>query len=64
MLQFYGWLLAITTAPLSVATSFLVVRMIGGQPLKENTSGWMQSLLSNLEERPMITIIVVRKNRG
>mmetsp|Transcript_29556 Transcript_29556/g.56792 ORF Transcript_29556/g.56792 Transcript_29556/m.56792 type:complete len:267 (+) Transcript_29556:289-1089(+) len=58
--KFYGWLLAVTTAPISVSASFLVVRAIGGQPLKDNTSGWIHKLLGHLEERPMTTVVVLR----
>ena len=62
--QFYGWLLAIIMAPLSVSTSFLVVRSIGGQPLSENSSGWTRAVLSNLDERPYTTIVVVSAPAG
>lgn len=55
-----GWLLAVITAPLSCVVSFVVVRWLGGQPLSEVSSHWMKQIMSNLEDRPLRTVFILR----
>ncbi|HEY8427369.1 MAG TPA: VTT domain-containing protein [Sandaracinaceae bacterium] len=60
----YGEVLGIaagyTGAMVSVATSFLVVRAIGGQPLGDVKRPWMRTILARLEARPIRTVALLR----
>ena len=60
----YGPLLgppaAILGATLSVGVSFILVRTVGGQPLKNLESPRFQRLLNGLHERPLRSMILIR----
>jgi uncharacterized membrane protein YdjX (TVP38/TMEM64 family) len=44
----------------SVTASFVVVRMIGGQPLGSVQRPWMRKILARLEQHPVRTIALLR----
>ncbi|HEY2748091.1 MAG TPA: VTT domain-containing protein [Polyangia bacterium] len=44
----------------SVALSFVVVRAIGGQPLAELRWRWLQRILARLDQRPIVTVALLR----
>ena len=60
----YGTALGIPVAYIgaltSVAVSFVVVRTIGGQPLSAPKRKWVRRALSQLDERPVITVTALR----
>lgn len=49
-----------TGAMVSVATSFVVVRAIGGQPLGDVRRPWMRKILARLETHPITTVAILR----
>lgn len=55
-----GGALGAAGALLSLVTSFVVVRAIGGTPLDDVRSGWLRRLLDNLERRPIATVALAR----
>jgi len=55
-----GGLLAFLGAVASVSASFLVVRAIGGRPLRELGNRWVRRALAQLDARPVATIAVLR----
>jgi uncharacterized membrane protein YdjX (TVP38/TMEM64 family) len=55
-----GFVLAYLGAIVSVSFSFAVVRRIGGTPLKQSTSPWLRRALTQLNQRPIRTVFVLR----
>lgn len=55
-----GGALGSVGALLSLATSFVVVRAIGGTPLGDVRSGWMRRVFDRLERRPIATVALLR----
>ena len=58
--RLWGGLLGGSTAVLSVAVTFLLVRLVGGQPLAKPTRPFMVRVLSRLETHPVATVAVLR----
>jgi uncharacterized membrane protein YdjX (TVP38/TMEM64 family) len=58
----WGSLASVVAATISVAVSFVIVRTIGGQPLKnlEIKRPFLQKPLDHLAERPIRSMIVIR----
>src|SRR5215470_3225438 len=55
-----GGPLAFLGAVASVSASFLVVRAIGGRPLRELRNRWVRRALAQLDARPVATIAILR----
>lgn len=55
-----GGALGSVGALLSLATSFVVVRGIGGTPIGDVRAGWMRRVLDGLERRPIATVALLR----
>lgn len=55
-----GFAIAYAGALLAVSVSFVVVRAIGGRALTRIKWGWAQRLLARLDERPVLTIALLR----
>ena len=55
-----GLFVAYSGAVVSVTTSFLVVRGVGGRTLGMIDNKWLQRALAELDKRPLTTVIVVR----
>jgi uncharacterized membrane protein YdjX (TVP38/TMEM64 family) len=55
-----GGVIAYAGAIGSVSLSFVVVRAIGGQPLAELKWRWARALLARLEQRPVVTVALLR----
>ena len=58
----WGSVASVVAANLSVAASFVIVRAIGGQPLKNATIDrpFLKKPLSHLEDRPIRSMILIR----
>ena len=58
----WGSLASVIAATISVAVSFVIVRTIGGQPLKDLDikRPFLQKPLDHLEERPIRSMIIIR----
>ena len=60
----YGWfwsaLASIVASSIGVVVSFVVVRKVGGQPLREVKLPFLRRLLGRLDRQPILSIIVVR----
>lgn len=56
----WGSVASIVAATISVGVSFVIVRTIGGQPLKEITQPFLKKWLDRLEEEPLRSMIVIR----
>jgi uncharacterized membrane protein YdjX (TVP38/TMEM64 family) len=58
----WGSVASIVAATVSVAVSFIIVRTIGGQPLKglDIKRPFLQKPIDHLEERPIRSMIVIR----
>ncbi len=57
---FLGVAVALLGAIVSVTVSFVVVRRLGGQPLEVLETSWVRRFLDNLDERPIVTVAVLR----
>ncbi|MBW1832402.1 MAG: TVP38/TMEM64 family protein [Deltaproteobacteria bacterium] len=59
---FWGSLASVIAATVSVAVSFVIVRTIGGQPLKDLdvTRPFLQKPFAHLKDRPIRSMIVIR----
>lgn len=57
---FLGVGVALLGAIVSVTVSFVVVRRLGGQPLEVLEASWIRRFLDNLDERPIVTVAVLR----
>ncbi len=57
---FRGGLLALVGAVLAVTVTFLVVRLVGGQPLADVKRPLLKRLLGSLEHRPVRTVVALR----
>ena len=55
-----GGVIAYAGALVSVTFSFFVVRGIGGQALAELKWKWMQRLMARLDQRPILTVALLR----
>ncbi|MDF1862334.1 MAG: VTT domain-containing protein [Verrucomicrobiales bacterium] len=55
-----GAALAFGGSILALTVSFFVVRRIGGQPFRQIRFKWVQRVLSHLEERPLLTVALLR----
>ena len=55
-----GLLIAYMGANLSVITSFVVVRTVGGKTLEKFDNKWLKKALEQLAKRPLVTVIAVR----
>ena len=55
-----GFLASLTGSIVSVATSFAVIRKVGGQPLGEVRAAWVKRVLDHLERRPVRIVAVLR----
>jgi uncharacterized membrane protein YdjX (TVP38/TMEM64 family) len=58
--QVLGFVLAFTGSVGAVISSFVVVRMVGGQPLGGVQNPWLQRMLSHLHDRPIRTVCLLR----
>ena len=58
----WGSVASVIAATISVAVSFVIVRTIGGQPLKNSNikKPFLQKPLDHLEERPIRSMIIIR----
>lgn len=59
---FWGSIASLIAANISVAVSFVIVRAIGGQPLKDLSikRPFLQKPLDHLEDRPIRSMIIIR----
>ncbi|MEO6954052.1 MAG: VTT domain-containing protein, partial [Polyangia bacterium] len=55
-----GGVIGGATALLSVVFTFMIVRVIGGQPLSKPTRPFMQRILAHLADRPISTVAMLR----
>jgi uncharacterized membrane protein YdjX (TVP38/TMEM64 family) len=55
-----GFFVVLLGAVTSVCFSFLVVRRIGGTPLREARNPWLRRMLAGLERHPLRTVFVLR----
>lgn len=55
-----GALIALIGAAVAISVSFFVVRRFGGSALAEIESPWLRRLLSQLDTRPLRSVIVLR----
>lgn len=55
-----GFALAYLGAVISVCFSFMLVRRIGGTPLKQSSSPWLRRVLSRLDQQPIRTVFILR----
>ncbi len=55
-----GFIVVLVGAVTSVCFSFLVVRRIGGTPLKKARNPWLKRMLAGLERHPLRTVFVLR----
>lgn len=55
-----GGVIAYAGALVSVTLSFFVVRGIGGQALAELKWRWVQKVMARLDERPILTVALLR----
>ena len=58
--HFLGFALASIMAPLSCAVSFVVVRRIGGQALTNVQWRFVQRMMTRLERKPVVTVVILR----
>lgn len=58
--HFIGFALALVIAPLSCALSFIVVRRIGGQALANVQWRFVQRMMTRLERKPVVTVVILR----
>lgn len=58
----WGSVASVIAATISVAVSFIIVRTVGGQPLKSTQIGWsfLQKPLDRLEQQPIRSMVVIR----
>lgn len=56
----WGSIASYAGAMVSVATTFIVVRAVGGQPLGDIRRPIMRKILARLEERPVVTVAILR----
>jgi len=56
----WGSFASLIAANISVAVSFVIVRTIGGQPLKNIEKPFLQKPLDHLEDRPIRSMIIIR----
>lgn len=56
----WGSVASIIAATISVGVSFVIVRTIGGQPLKQIKQPFLKKWLDRLEEEPLRSMIVIR----
>jgi uncharacterized membrane protein YdjX (TVP38/TMEM64 family) len=56
----WGAVASVIAATISVGISFVIVRTIGGQPLKEIQAPFVKKWLDRLEEQPLRSMIVIR----
>lgn len=56
----WGSVASIVAATISVGVSFVIVRTIGGQPLKQIKQPFLKKWLDRLEEEPLRSMIVIR----
>ena len=55
-----GFILGLVGAVLSVSVTFIIVRTLGGTPLKEIRFAWVKKVLARLENAPVSTIFILR----
>lgn len=55
-----GALVAILAETIAVCVSFVIVRLIGGQPLAEIRNKWIRKAMNHVESRPLLTVIILR----
>ena len=56
----WGAVASVIAATISVGISFVIVRTIGGQPLKEIKVPFLEKWLDRLEDEPLRSMIVIR----
>lgn len=56
----HGVSLAFGGSMVALTVSFFVVRRIGGQPFRRIRSRWVQRVLSHLEQRPLLSVALLR----
>ncbi len=56
----WGAVASVIAATISVGISFIIVRTIGGQPLKKIQAPFLKKWLDRLEEQPLRSMIVIR----
>jgi uncharacterized membrane protein YdjX (TVP38/TMEM64 family) len=57
---FVGFLVGYVGALVAVSVSFVVVRAIGGRALAEIKWSWARKMLARLDDRPIMTIVILR----
>jgi uncharacterized membrane protein YdjX (TVP38/TMEM64 family) len=55
-----GFLVGYVGALLAVSVSFVVVRAVGGKALSEIKWPWARKILARLDDRPIVTIVILR----
>ena len=55
-----GALVAFVAETIAVCVSFVIVRLIGGQPLAEISNRWLRKAMDHIEARPLLTVIALR----
>jgi len=55
-----GWFAAVATAPLAISCPFWLIRRVGGNALAEIQSPLIRRVLAKLDERPILTIFLLR----
>jgi uncharacterized membrane protein YdjX (TVP38/TMEM64 family) len=55
-----GFGLALAGSLCSVVVSFVLVRAIGGKALAEIERPWMKRIMAKLDQRPILTVVVLR----
>jgi uncharacterized membrane protein YdjX (TVP38/TMEM64 family) len=55
-----GWLAAYVAAVLAAATTFWLVRGIGGQPIATVQKPWVRRILAHLDAHPVRTVFLLR----
>lgn len=55
-----GALVAFVAETIAVCVTFVIVRMIGGQPLAEISNRWIRKAMDHIEARPVLTVAALR----
>lgn len=55
-----GMLISFVGSVISVTVSFLLIRLLGGRALAELKWKWARNVLSKLDQRPVLTVVILR----
>jgi uncharacterized membrane protein YdjX (TVP38/TMEM64 family) len=55
-----GALVAFVAETIAVCVTFIIVRLVGGQPLAEIKNRWMRKAMHQIEARPLVTVVILR----